>query len=91
MRLHRNAKLGLAGRYALVMLIEQGCSLREVARRHGVSPATACTWSGRWRSASAEERRTLACLFDRSSRPRRSPRMFGWKTPAAYATAWSRT
>ena len=75
MLLHRNAKLGLAGRYALVIAVEGGCSIREAARRHGVSPATACTWSGRWRAASAEERRTLACLFDRSSRPHRSPRM----------------
>jgi transposase InsO family protein len=75
MRLHRNAKLGLAGRYALVRAVEQGCSIREAARRHGVSPATACTWSCRWRAASAEERRALSCLFDRSSRPHRSPRM----------------
>lgn len=75
MRFHRNAKLGLAGRYALVKTIERGCSMREAARRHGVSPATACTWWRRWRLASADERRTLACLFDRSSRPHRSPRM----------------
>jgi len=75
MRLHRNAKLGLAGRYALVKTVEEGCSMREAARRHGVSPATACVWSARWRSASAEERRTLSCLFDRSSRPHRSPRL----------------
>lgn len=75
MPFHRNAKLGLAGRYALVLAIERGCSIREAARRHGVSPATACTWSRRWQAASEQERRTLACLFDRSSRPRRSPRM----------------
>jgi len=75
MRCHRNAKLGLAGRYALVRAVEEGLSHREAARRHGVSPATACTWSGRWRSASSEERRTLCCLFDRSSRPHRSPRL----------------
>jgi transposase InsO family protein len=75
MRFHRNAKLGLAGRYALVRAVEGGMSLREAARRHGVSPATACTWSRRWRAANVDERRTLACLFDRSSRPRRSPRM----------------
>jgi len=75
MQLHRNAKLGLAGRFALVKAIEAGCSIREAARRHGVSPATACTWWQRWREAGEEERRTLACLGDRSSRPRRSPRM----------------
>jgi transposase InsO family protein len=77
MLLHRNAKLGLAGRLALVRAIEAGCSLREAARRHCVSPATAWTWSRRWQAASSEERRTLSCLFDRSSRPRSSPRMLG--------------
>ncbi|HET7857437.1 MAG TPA: IS481 family transposase [Gaiellaceae bacterium] len=75
MLLHRNAKLGLAGRLALIRAIEAGCSMRKAARRHGVSPATACTWWHRWRAASEEERRTLACLCDRSSRPRRSPAM----------------
>ena len=75
MLLHRNAKLELAGRYALVIAIEGGCSVREPARYHGVSPTTACSWSRRWRAASSEERRTLACLFDRLSRPHRSPRM----------------
>jgi transposase InsO family protein len=75
MLLHRNAKLGLAGRYSLVRAVESGCSIREAARRHGVAQATAWTWSHRWRSASEEGRRTLACLFDRSSRPRSSPRM----------------
>jgi transposase len=75
MQLHRNAKLGLSGRFALVRAIEAGCSIREAARRHGVSPATACEWSRRWRAASSAERESLACLHDRSSRPRRYPRM----------------
>jgi transposase InsO family protein len=82
MRLHRNGKLGLVGRYALVKTIEEGCSMREAARRHGVSPATACTWSARWRAASAQERRTLSCLFDRSSRPGHSPRMLSAREQA---------
>jgi transposase InsO family protein len=43
--------------------------------RLGFTPATAYTWWQRWRAAGAEERLTLACLFDRSSRPHRSPRM----------------
>ncbi len=75
MQLHRNAKLGLSGRFALVRAIEAGCSIREAARRHGVSPATACEWSRRWRVASRAERESLACLHDRSSRPHRCPRM----------------
>src|SRR2546430_17667526 len=35
MGLHRNARLGLAGRRALVADIESGCSCREAARRRG--------------------------------------------------------
>ena len=75
MHLHRNAKLGLAGRFSLVDAIESGLSIREAARRHGVSPATACTWWHRWRDASSEEQLTLGCLLDRSSRPRCCSRM----------------
>jgi transposase InsO family protein len=75
MVLHRNAKLGLAGRYALVRARESGLSVREVARRFSVSPATVCRWSWRWREARLEERATLACLLDHSSRPGRMPRL----------------
>ena len=75
MELHRNAKLGLSGRFALVRAREQGLSVREVATRFSVSPATVSRWSCRWRAASEEERRSLVCLFDRSSRPRRMPRL----------------
>jgi transposase InsO family protein len=75
MELHRNAKLGLSGRFALVQARERGVSVREVARRFSVSPATVSRWSCRWRAASEAERRSLACLFDRSSRPKRMPRL----------------
>src|SRR5256714_9248883 len=74
MSFHRNAKLGLAGRYALVCAIEGGMSLKAAAAAFSVSPATAHRWWHRWLEASEEARRTLSCLFDRSSRPRRSPR-----------------
>jgi transposase InsO family protein len=75
MELHRNAKLGLSGRFALVRACERGLSLREVARCFSVSPATASRWWWRWRAASEQERRSLACLCDRSSRPKRMPRL----------------
>jgi transposase InsO family protein len=71
---HRNAKLGLAGRYALVVAIEGGASLRSAAATFNVSPATAHRWWHRWLAASDQARRGLSCLFDRSSRPHRSPR-----------------
>jgi transposase InsO family protein len=74
MRLHRNAKLGLAGRFALVQAIEGGSSLKAAAAAFSISPATAHRWWHRWSGASAQARATLACLHDRSSRPERSPR-----------------
>ena len=73
--LHRNARLGLAGRRELVADVESGCSCREAARRRGVSPTTACKWWRRWCEATREERSTLVCLEDRSSRPLRCPRL----------------
>jgi transposase InsO family protein len=74
MSLHRNAKLGLAGRYALVCAVEGGLSLKAAAAAFSVSPATAHRWWHRWLDAGDEGRASLSCLFDRSSRPRRSPR-----------------
>jgi transposase InsO family protein len=74
MYLHANAKLGLAGRHALVLAIEGGLSLKQAAAVFHVSPATAHRWWHRWRDSSEEARRSLSCLLDRSSRPRHSPR-----------------
>ena len=74
MSFHRNAKLGLGGRFALVGAIEGGLSIRAAAGRFNVSPATAHRWWRRWREAAGEDRRTLACLVDRSSKPHGSPR-----------------
>jgi transposase len=74
MILHRNAKLGLSGRFALVRAIEGGMSVEAAAAAFSVSPATAHRWWRRWRDAGAEARQTLDCLCDRSSRPHRFPR-----------------
>ena len=71
MYLHANAKLGLAGRLALVRAVEDGLSLRAAAAAFSVSPATAHRWWHRW----LEGGRELSALLDRSSRPRRSPRL----------------
>ena len=75
MGLHRNARLGLGGRHALVVDVERGLSCREAARRRGVSPTTACKWWRRWVEADSEQRSSLVCLEDRSSRPHHSPRL----------------
>jgi transposase-like protein len=74
MTLHRNAKLGLAGRFALVQAIEAGMSMNAAAAAFSVSPATAHRWWHRWREATELARVTRACLGDRSSKPHRSPR-----------------
>ena len=49
-------------------------SLKAAAAAFSVSPATAHRWWHRWREASEDDRQTLSCLLDRSSRPHRSPR-----------------
>jgi transposase InsO family protein len=91
MVLHRNAKLGLSGRSALVQARASGMSVREVARRFSVSPATVSRWSCRWRAASEEERRSLGCLFDRSSRPQRMPRLLSPREQRQICAARRRT
>jgi len=83
---HRNAKLGLAGRYALVCAIESGMTLKAAAAAFSVSPATAHRWWHRWLEAGDEARRTLSCLFDRSSRPHRSPRRLAAELEGAICT-----
>src|SRR5262249_59195632 len=71
MYLHANGKLGLAGRLALVRAIEDGRSLRAAAAVFSVSPATAHRWWHRWLDGQRREE----ALWDRSSRPHRSPRL----------------
>ena len=75
MRVHANAKLGPAGRLALVGLVGEGVSLRAAARACGVAVATAHRWWHRWLEADEQQRRSGAWAQDRSSRPRRSPRL----------------
>jgi transposase InsO family protein len=73
MQPHANAKLGPAGRLALVNAIEAGMPQKAAAAAFCVAPATAHRWWHRFRSASAQERQAGSWLMDRSSRPRRSP------------------
>jgi transposase InsO family protein len=74
MRVHANAKLGPAGRLALVRLIDGGCSLRAAARESSVSVATAHRWWHRYCDALPAKQQGLAWAQDRSSRPSRQPR-----------------
>jgi transposase InsO family protein len=75
MRVHANAKLGPAGRLALVGLVGEGVSLRAAASACGVAVATAHRWWHRWLAADEQQRRSGAWAADRSSRPHRSPRL----------------
>src|SRR5881275_2491768 len=86
MYLHANAKLGLAGRLALVTAVEDGLSLKAAAAAYSVSPATAHRWWHRWLEAGEEARRSLSCLVDRSSRPHRSPRRLAAELEEAICT-----
>ncbi len=73
---HRNAPLTRTGRLRLVgLVVEGGFTFAAAAAAANVAPSTVHCWVSRWREASGEERRTLACLEDRSSRPHRSPAM----------------
>src|SRR4051794_8630762 len=74
MRVHANAKLGPAGRLALVRKISEGGSLRAAAEESSVSVATAHRWWHRWLEADAAQRASGVWLSDRSSRPHRQPR-----------------
>ncbi len=80
MQTHPRAKLGPAGRQALVAAIEEGLSLKAAAAAFNVSPATAHRWWHR-KNVALSDKATCngAWWADRSSRPRHSPRRL---TPA---------
>jgi transposase InsO family protein len=91
MRVHANAKLGPAGRLALVDRVREGASLRTVAAESSVSVATAHRWWHRWLEASERERAAGSWVADRSSRPLRSPRKLTAEQEAAIVAARRRT
>jgi transposase InsO family protein len=74
MDFHANHALGLPQRHALCLAIEGGMTLKAAAAAFSVAPATAHRWWHRFHGACEQERRSLACLRDRSSRPHSSPR-----------------
>ncbi len=69
----RRCKLGLAGRLELVVMIEQGSTLRAAAAALNVAPATAHRWWHRWRAASDAQRASRQCLSTRRPVPRSCP------------------
>src|SRR5438105_3818833 len=74
MRLHAYAKLGSAGRVALVEAVDGGLMLMAAAAAFEVSLATAYRWWRRFSVASVQQRQWGKWAGDRSSRPLQSPR-----------------
>ena len=74
MQLHANAKLGPAGRLALVEMIASGSTLKAAAAAFNVAPATAHRWWHRFADATRPNQQQLAWAQDRSSRPHHQPR-----------------
>ena len=68
MKLHANAKLGLAGRRELVLgRSRAGVTLRQASARYSVSPATVHRW---WHRSGLEGGGAVACLLRSSIVPR---------------------
>jgi transposase InsO family protein len=71
---HANSLLTPKGRHRMVLLVEeQGFTFEAAAAASNLAKSTCWEWVRRWRQASEDERRSLACMADRSSRPKRSP------------------
>jgi transposase InsO family protein len=55
------------------LVVEDGLSFDAAAAASNVARSTCWEWVRRWRQAGDDERHTLSCLQDRSSRPHASP------------------
>jgi len=53
-------------------VVEEGETFAQAAAWANVSKSTVWVWVTRWRAAAAEDRDSLACLAERSSRPKHS-------------------
>ena len=72
---HHRARFTARGRWSVARrVIEDGESYAKAAAWANVSKSTVHAWVSRWRQASERDRASLACLTERSSRPRRCPR-----------------
>jgi transposase InsO family protein len=92
---HHRARFTALGRWNVARyVIEDGETFARAAARADVSPSTVWGWVARWRAASAQDRASLACLQERSSRPHRSPAQVGEREAARICalrekTGWS--
>ena len=71
---HHRARHTPLGRWHVVRrVVEDGETFAEAAASADVSKSTVWEWVNRWRAAPSEDRESLVCLTERSSRPRSSP------------------
>jgi leucine-zipper of insertion element IS481/Integrase core domain len=71
---HHRARLTPRGREMVVRrVVDDGMSFARAAAWGNVSKSTVWEWVRRWRAATPDERESLACLLERSSRPHNSP------------------
>jgi transposase InsO family protein len=71
---HHRARHTPLGRWEVVRrVVKDGETFAQAAAWANVSKSTVWEWVDRWRAAGADERASLACLQERSSRPKTSP------------------
>ena len=71
---HHRARHTPLGRWEVVRrVVGDGETFAQAAAWANVSKSTVWEWVRRWRQASPEDRASLACLAERSSRPHHSP------------------
>jgi transposase-like protein len=71
---HHRARHTPLGRWEVVRrVVEEGDTFAQAAAWANVSKSTVWEWVHRWREASREDRASLACLVERSSRQQHSP------------------
>src|SRR3954465_3488449 len=71
---HHRARFTARGRWDVVRrVVEDGQTFAQAAAWANVSKSTVWEWVRRWRTACSEDRASLACRAERTSRPHRSP------------------
>jgi transposase-like protein len=71
---HHRARHTPLGRWEVIRrVVEEGETFAQAAAWANVSKSTVWEWVRRWRQATEEDRASLACMAERSSRPHRSP------------------